>query len=452
MSPALSVSSWPVNIARRRLKKVNGASGRRKLFVALFAAVIGVATLRAQTNPPTEWIDPDTGHRVVQLSREPGSESLYFNLNPFTPDGKRMVFTSPTGIAMVDLETRRIEKIVSGRSLRVIMVGRKTGTVYYLKPQIAGGKTNRLVCAVNPVTGITREILELSRGQAVATVNADETLLAGTITWHSDWTNNFFENETNVEDDIRSADAYRARKGGLMRERLARHYPMALFTYNLRTGKIKIFNRGTDWLNHLLFSPTDPHLLMFCHEGPWQKVDRIWTIRTDGTHLTLIHRRTMAMEIAGHEFWSADGSTIWYDLQTPRGEDFWVAGCNVHTGARTWYHLARNEWSVHYNVSPDGTLFCGDGGDERMVAHASDGKWLYLFRPELLPNDTGPDILEKHLIQPGVFHAEKLVNLRRHDYALEPNAMFSPDMKWIIFRSNLSGANQIYAVELQPGG
>jgi oligogalacturonide lyase len=35
-----------------------------------------------------------------------------------------------------------------------------------------------------------------------------------------------------------------------------------------------------------------------------------------------------------------------------------------------------------------------------------------------------------------------------HDYALEPNAMFSPDLKWLIFRSNRSGANQVYAVEL----
>jgi oligogalacturonide lyase len=58
----------------------------------------------------------------------------------------------------------------------------------------------------------------------------------------------------------------------------------------------------------------------------------------------------MTMEIAGHEFWSADGKTIWYDLQTPRGEDFWVAGCDVSSGARTWYHLQRDEWSVHFNV------------------------------------------------------------------------------------------------------
>ncbi|HEU5396181.1 MAG TPA: oligogalacturonate lyase family protein [Verrucomicrobiae bacterium] len=406
-----------------------------------------------QTNDsrsPREWIDPDTGHRVVQLSTEPGSQSLYFNLNPFTPDGKRMVFTTPTSISMLNLETHAVERIVEGPRLHIIMVGHKTGKIYYLKVEMTATATNRYVCATDPGTKATETLLKLGRGQNVATVNADETLLAGTITEREHWsTNDFFETETNHGNDVQSADAYRNQKGHMMERRLAARYPMELFTYNLESKKIKKFNRCTDWLNHLQFSPTDPTLLMFCHEGDWHKVNRIWTIRTDGSHLTLIHKRTMAMEIAGHEFWSADGRTIWYDLQTPRGEDFWVAGDNVYSGARTWYHLQRNEWGVHFNVSPDGKLFCSDGGDEHMVAHAPDGKWLYLFRPELLPDLSGPEIDSSKLIHPGVFHSEKLVNMSRHDYALEPNLMFTPDMKWLIFRSNMSGANQVYAVELK---
>src|SRR5580658_4978124 len=99
----------------------------RKPGVLILLAVCALAPrVGAHTNLPTEWIDPDTGHRVVQLSREPGSESLYFNLNPFTPDGKRMVFTSPSGISMVNLQTREVESIVKGR-VHIIMVGHKTG-------------------------------------------------------------------------------------------------------------------------------------------------------------------------------------------------------------------------------------------------------------------------------------------------------------------------------------
>ncbi|MDQ6704672.1 MAG: GDSL-type esterase/lipase family protein, partial [Acidobacteriota bacterium] len=173
----------------------------------------------------------------------------------------------------------------------------------------------------------------------------------------------------------------------------------------------------------------------------------IWTIRTDGSDLTKIHARTMEMEIAGHEFWSADGKTIWYDLQTPRGEDFWVAGYRIDTQERTWYHLDRNEWSVHFNVSPDGKLFAGDGGDSEMVAHAKDGKWIYLFQPEIVPNHGVKP--PGGLIKVGVLKSEKLVNMSKHDYALEPNVSFTPDMKWIVFRSNMFGPTQVFAVEIK---
>ncbi|WP_280640524.1 hypothetical protein [Hymenobacter volaticus] len=38
--------------------------------------------------------------------------------------------------------------------------------------------------------------------------------------------------------------------------------------------------------------------------------------------------------------------------------------------------------------------------------------------------------------------------MKQHQYALEPNVHFSPDEKWIIFRANFEGSNQIYAVEI----
>src|ERR1700690_3577848 len=58
---------------------------------------------------PTEWIDPDTGHRVVRLSREDNTQSLYFHQNPFTPDGTRLVVTVPDGIATINLQTHEIK-------------------------------------------------------------------------------------------------------------------------------------------------------------------------------------------------------------------------------------------------------------------------------------------------------------------------------------------------------
>src|SRR5260370_38195513 len=158
----------------------------------------------------------------------------------------------------------------------------------------------------------------------------------------------------------------------MMEERWGARLPMGLYTSNIQNGEIKIIHKSHDWLNHLLFSPTDPSLLMFCHEGPWHKVDRIWTLRTDGAEVTKIHTRTMAMEIFGHEFWSPDGKTVWYDLQTPRGEDFWLASYRVDNGWRTRYHRPRDEWAVHCNLSRGGQRVCHDGGDPRPVAAATE--------------------------------------------------------------------------------
>jgi len=412
-----------------------------KRFCSILMPAVCAFVLQARaevtTNSTTEWIDPDTGHRVIQLSREPGSQSLYFNLNAFTPDGQKMAISTPTGISAINLKTRTIEKVVDGRA-QIIMVGHKTGRVYYSRSGV--------VYATDPDTKATREIAKLPSGGSVSAVNADETLLAGTIICS-------YSSGTNGENvDLgpnRLMTGQPRSKSRNIEDRFDEHLPMELFFLNIQTGEIKKYNRCNDWLNHLVFSPTDPDLLMFCHEGPWQKVDRIWLIRSDGTGLTNIHKRTLAMEIAGHEFWGADGQTIWYDLQTPRGEDFWVAGYNVMTGQRKWHHLQRDEWSVHFNVSPDGKLFCGDGSGAGMVAHAECGKWIYLFHPELVPDITGTNIDETNLIRTGVFKAGRLVNMAKHDYALEPNARFSPDGKWVIFRSNLSGKSQVYAVEVK---
>ena len=286
--------------------------------LVLIAAWTAFQALAAD-EPPKEWIDPDTGHRVVRLSDEPGSESFYFNINPFTPDGKTMVFTSPTGICAIDLATRKIDKVVEGQRLHVIMVGRKTGAVYYSQ---RGG-----VFSADPQTKAARKIAELPAGSRVSAVNCDETLLAGTAVILNE--EQLKEEQARLENLESNSDSARKNRARNIQQRFEKHLPMELFFLNVATGETKRFARGTDWLNHLLFSPSDPNLLMFCHEGPWHKVDRIWLIRSDGSELRNIHKRTMNMEIAGHEFWGGDGRTAWYDLQTPRGEDFWVAGYDV---------------------------------------------------------------------------------------------------------------------------
>lgn len=217
-----------------------------------------------------------------------------------------------------------------------------------------------------------------------------------------------------------------------MAARLAARVPMEMYSIAIGDGRRRTIYRSTDWLNHVQFSPTDPTLLMFCHEGPWDQVDRIWTIRTDGRGLTKVHQRTMAGEIAGHEFWSGDGHTIWYDLQTPAKQVGWLASYDTRTGARTRYLLSADQASFHFIQAPDRQSFAGDG--------SAAGKWISLFRPQ---NVAAP---QPGLITPGTLATERLASLATHDYTLEPNEHVTPDGRWVVYRTDVEGAPAIYAV------
>jgi len=395
-----------------------------------------VTNVPASAEPPTSWVDPDTGHHVIRLTREPGSDSFYFNYNSYTPDGSKMAYTTTNGISVLNLKTLEAKQVVTGRA-RTIVVAPKTPNLYYSR-----GTTNKFfseLWCVNLDTGENRKLANLPRRASVVAINADETLGAGTFIEGDASVGGAYDGMTNwgQMSDVNLGEPIN--KGEMMAKRLAAKLPMTMFTIDLRTGKVKtLLKHSTDWLNHLQFSPTDPTLLLYCHEGSWEKVDRIWTIRADGTHNQLIHKRTMENEIAGHEWWGADGKTVFYQLHFPRGGHVsFIASYNVETKERVWLQYNPDQSSIHDNSSPDGKLYCGDG-DNR-------SPWIFLFRPVRV-EDRGT--LGKNLIKGGYLESEKLVNMSNHNYRLEPNPSFTPDMKYIVFRSNMFGPDYAFAVEL----
>jgi len=433
---------------------------------AFFAVLVQVAYA---VDPPASWVDKDTGHRVIRLTKEPGSSGFYFNINAYTPDGKEMVYTAPDGIHVLDLASYKTRLVVPNppppagatpgdrqyfrNGAHAIVVGRKSNSVFFSKFDAASGRDT--LYKANIDTGEVTRLVALPPRASVATINADETLGAGTYTETEE--DAARESSTYLRPPAPAASGEKGAKpqsgslvqpegkGAMMERRLAAHIPVSLFTIDLKTGHVTALLHSTDWIGHMLFSPTDPNLLMYCHEGPWQKVDRIWLIHADGTQNMLVHKRNMAMEIAGHEFWGLDGKSIWYDWQYPKGEDFFLAGYSLETHRRVAYHMQRNEWSIHFNLTQGETLFAGDGGNPGQVAKAPDGEWIELFHPELL-DTTG--INEPGFWQPGVFRSERLVNMSHHNYRLEPNVRFSPDKKLVIFTSNMFGPSYVFGVEI----
>ncbi len=372
---------------------------------------------------PDTWIDMDTHHKVIRLvNNERDNLSFYFHNNPFIKN--KMVFYSSEQKA-VSKNNNKKDKQFYLIDLTSGNITRLTNHSSPLKGEIVSSLRNEIffqiadsVFSLNISTNKEKLLYVFPpdfRGE-ISTVNADGRLLGGFQATDK-------EREILKENPDKHEYFNRIFEAGL---------PRTLFTIDIDNGILKKIFTDSAWLNHIQFSPKDPDILMFCHEGPWQKVDRIWLLNIRTGKTTLIHKRSMPMEIAGHEWFGKDGKTIWFDLQQPKGQSFFICGTDIASGKEKKYGLGRNEWSVHYCSSRNEDLFAGDGGDSASVAKSNDGKWIYLFFPK---EDT--------------IVSEKLVNMKWHNYHLEPNVHFSPDGKWIIFRANFEGRENIYAVEIE---
>lgn len=57
-----------------------------------------------------------------------------------------------------------------------------------------------------------------------------------------------------------------------MRQTLDARQMRRLVVFDLQSGQLRTVLRDRVWFNHLQFSPTDPNMLKYCHEGPWDLV------------------------------------------------------------------------------------------------------------------------------------------------------------------------------------
>ena len=392
----------------------------------LVGACLAVLSLapHVQAAGREEWIDRDTGRRVVRLSRREGDNwGFYFHQNPFTAEGDKMVFLGSTQTGRdaftVALRTFEVRQITFGKNVQFEVVDGKRRTLFYLS-----GDT---VYATHLDSLETREVAKVPRHYVYGrgfSVNADGTLLLGCYA-------------------LGEEDFYAKMSRDRWIEKIFEaKLPTALYTIDLATGRISEFHREREWLGHAQFSPTDSHQVEFCREGPGRRVRRrMWLIGTAGSGLRDLYPPTVPNTLVTHEFWSPDGKGLWFDLQVPRllprlrwvgalvFPHTYMAHVDIDTGEASLYPLSRSQYSWHYNVSADGRMLCGDG--HAGIELARSAKWIFLYRPE-----------EKAV------RVERLCSMAGHSYSIAPNARFTPDGKWVVFQSDMSGSPQVYAVEV----
>src|SRR5580698_7727054 len=135
--------------------------------------------------PPKTWVDKDTGHRIWRISDEPNSGAFYFNVNAYTPDHKQMVYNSPQGIRVLDLDTMKTRLLVPNLpapagtdatpmsrfagSARAIVVGHKTNSIFFTRTDPAT-HTNAIYKADTNTGGI-RKLTDLPGHLGVSSIN-----------------------------------------------------------------------------------------------------------------------------------------------------------------------------------------------------------------------------------------------------------------------------------------
>lgn len=445
-----------------RRTTITGLASASAIGLSLFGNNAAATSANAPAKPlPKDWIDPKTGHRVVRLTdtNEEGAGVLYFYRPAYTPGGDMMVYKSPLGIGMVRLSDFSVSTLLVGKENDLLFMMRTTREAVYAVTDKGEGEAEdrpKTIFAIHIDTKKIRKLTRIEQGR-ITSSNADDTLLLGQVAYGA---KPLQPNDKESKDRFGQAEYaalgpdgkplnFAKAKGLRMLQRWSARVPAELFVIDIKTNTRKVIFNTLEWIGHAHFSPTDPTLIRFCFEGPWHRVDRMQLIRADGTGLTGVHKRTQNFEIFGHEFFSHDGKWFWYDLQTPRGQVFWVAGLELATGKRVWNRLEANEWGVHFNISHDNKLFASDGGDADMVAHAPDGKWISLLKAETIVDADLPSYRDD-LITVEKFASKRLVDMGQHDYRLEPNLRFTPDDKWIVFGGNMHGQKHIYAVKVAP--
>jgi oligogalacturonide lyase len=177
------------------------------------------------------------------------------------------------------------------------------------------------------------------------------------------------------------------------------------------------------FITHINASTTEPWLMTFCHEGPWQLVDhRIWGLDLRTGEAWKIRERLEPMEMVGHEFFYPDGQTVGYHGFRADGTNFFGSIRYDNTGMEetefgfdTWHGYA-------------------DGLGQAVVDGKGPVKTLSVWR-KINGSYDGPRMLCELRCS---FHSQKV----------HAHPRFDPEGKRLLFTSDKNGYANLYLVDI----
>lgn len=190
------------------------------------------------------------------------------------------------------------------------------------------------------------------------------------------------------------------------------------------------------WISHVNISPVDPNIILFCHEGRWHLVQRMWIVRADTHEIWPLVVQKKYLERAGHEFFASDGRVV---AQYARRDS-----------------PSSKEW-IHYDifVNPDGSALKKYRYPARGPGHIkTNSKCTHAV------GDRG--FISKDFAEGGAYISlikyedgvARLKLLCRHNTSWlsqrsHPHPIFTPDDANVIFTSDMEGTCNVYMVPVE---
>lgn len=356
------------------------------------------------------YLDSVSGVEVTQLTDYKGHSHHFYFTNPgWYAKGGKLLFSSDrknrTNLYGVDLETGEIEQLTDldqvplPRELEFLRASKNP-----VRDEVYFWHDLKLM-AVDLASRATRTLFNLEPGWCVSMTNCS-----------SDGRNVYFGSWRDLSDQIET-DLLRGYVG--FKEIWQAKPRSQIVRVAVDSGASQIVFEEDYWIGHVNTSPTQPDILTFCHEGPWNEVDnRIWGMDASRGTVWKI-RPTAKGEIVGHEYWFSDGNHIGYHGHTAQGKPMLGQICFDNTMPIECDFKGQ----TGHIFSLDDKIVVGDGSGIIRVWRKEGDE--YSSPRVLCCHNSGMRIQQTH-----------------------PHPRISPDGTYVVFSSDRSGYGNVYMVPL----
>ena len=370
---------------------------------------------KGDTSPceATRLKDPASGRTVWQLTGlQAVNHGPYFYNPPCTRDGRQIIFgsdrneTDTEQLYLLEWPSMAIVQLTGGRAIsahNAVMSPRGAAVYFFDGPELKSlslqSFKERLLARLPEGLSLCSNLSISSDGQLVVYCTFRRPEAHGRTGWQA------FES------------TYEARP----------HTEIWVAPIDGSGGRM--IHSEERWLGHPQFRPGDNSAVMFCHEGPWSKVERIWAVRSDGSdEVRCLRPQEVGRECIGHEYWTRDGSTLIYayHVEAASGEKsgHGIRALELATGAERV--IFEGHQVNHFTSNLDNSM---------IVADTNDPEDPYLY-----------------LIDAARGSAEVLVECRstqrtyRSTQDAHPHPCFSWDGRFVFFNSDQAGWPNFYMV------